>query len=160
MPLLLADRRDAEELANVEHAEPADLDVMAQELRRPAEDEPRRPPVAPDDVVGDEPVSAHDELERALALADAALSEQQNADAEHVDQHAVQLRLRRESVVENGVQGVDRPARSRVGHEERRARRLGRRDEGARRLLSAGDDDARETEREETRGRRRCARPA
>ena len=43
------------------------------------------------DVVGDEPVAAHDQVERGLALADAALAEQQHADAEHVDQHAVEL---------------------------------------------------------------------
>ena len=53
-----------------------------------------------DDVVGDQAVAAHDQVERRLALADAALAEQQDADAEHVDQHAVDRRRRRQLLLE------------------------------------------------------------
>ena len=75
MSLPLSHRRDPEQLADVEHAESANLDVMAQELGGLAEDDARGAPVAVDDVVGDDAVPAHDELEGALALADAALAE-------------------------------------------------------------------------------------
>ena len=105
--------------------------------------------IAMDDVVGDETMPAHDELEGALALADAALAEQQDADPEHVHQHPVELRLRSEAVVEDGVEGVDRAARAALVEEERRAGRLGRRDESARRFLPARDHDARKAERKE-----------
>ena len=42
-----------------------------------------------DGVVGDQPVAADDQVERALALADAALAGDQDAEAEDVHQHGV-----------------------------------------------------------------------
>jgi hypothetical protein len=44
-------------------------------------------------------VPAEDQLEGALALADAALAEQEEPDSEDVDQDAVERRLRGEPVV-------------------------------------------------------------
>ncbi len=40
-------------------------------------------------VVGDQPVAADDQVERALALADSAVADDQHAEAEDVHQHAV-----------------------------------------------------------------------
>ncbi len=131
--------------------------MVAQEFRGLPEDHARRAPVAADDVVGHEAVAAHHELERALALADAALAEQESPHPEDVDEHTVQLQARREAVVEDGVQRVDGPARARVGHEQRSPRRLRGGDERARRLAPSRHDDARQPEREEP-ARREAAR--
>ena len=79
--LALADGGHAEQVLDVEDAEAAHLDVVAEQLGRGAEHHARRAVVALDHVVGDEAVAAHHQLERALALADAALAEQQQADA-------------------------------------------------------------------------------
>src|SRR5947208_2043719 len=53
-----------------------------------------------DAVVGDEPVPARDQIERRLALADAALAVQQHAEAMYLDEDAVQQHVRREAVFE------------------------------------------------------------
>ena len=52
------------------------------------------------DVVRDEAVAAHDEIERDLALADAALAEQQDAQAVDLDQDPVQPHVRRQTLLE------------------------------------------------------------
>ena len=64
-------------------------------------DERFRPPPDLDDVVGDQPMAADDQVERALALADAALAGDQHAEAEHVEQHAVHDAALRERVLED-----------------------------------------------------------
>ena len=94
-------------------------------------------------------MTAKDELERALALADAALAEEQKADAVHVDEDTVELRLRREAIVQHGVESVDGAARALFAHEERCGRRFGRLGQRARRIGLPRDDDAREPERKE-----------
>ena len=70
-------------------AEAAHLDVMPRQLGAGPDQD--RLAAAPDldGVVGDQPVAAADEVERALALADAALADDQDAQAEDVHQHAV-----------------------------------------------------------------------
>ena len=70
-----------------------------------------------DRVVGDQPVAADDQVERALALADAALADQQHAEPEHVEQHAVHDRPLGERVLEN---------RRELGDGSRRDRERGR----------------------------------
>ena len=108
-----------------------------------AEDHAGRALVALHDVVGDEAVAAHDQLERALALADAALAEQEQADAEDVDEHAVErvrgARRRRAACGSEGDRGTSAPCTRRAACPCARPRtdRL-RRDRAAR------DDDARE----------------
>src|SRR5690606_11447091 len=101
-----------------------------------------RPVVALDDVVGDEPMTTHHEIERALALADAARAHEQEADAEHVDEHAVQALSRGEALIEDGVQRRDDAARSLRRDEEGRACRIGSLDEvRAREALAAARED-------------------
>ena len=105
--LPLADRRDAEEVLDVDDPEPADLHVVLDDLGARAVDRVGRASLHVDDVVGDEPVAAHDEVERNLALADAGLAEEQDADAEHVEQHAVHRGLRGEDVLEVVLDALD-----------------------------------------------------
>ncbi len=146
--LSLADGSNPEELANVEYAQTSNLDVMSKKVRGATEDDPGWPPVAADDVIGDQPVTAHHELERALAFADPAFALEQNADPVDIHEHPVQLRVRRKPIVEHRVQRVDGSARSGVGDEEGSASRLGCGHEGPGRIVSAGDEDARQAERE------------
>ena len=89
--------------------------------RRLAEHHAGRAVVALDHVVGDQAVAAHHELERALALADAALAEQEHADLEHVDEHAVDARARREPFVEQRVEARDGRRRALRADDQRRA---------------------------------------
>jgi hypothetical protein len=105
--LSFAHAGDAEELFDVEDAEAADLDMVPEKIGRLSEDHSRRSPVASHDVVGNESVVTHHELERTLAFSDAALAEKQDADTEYVDENAVELRVRREPVVEECVERVD-----------------------------------------------------
>ena len=68
--------------------EPAQLHVMARQLGAGADENRLGAPAYLDRVVGDQPVAADDQVERALALADAALSGDEHAEPEDVDQHA------------------------------------------------------------------------
>ncbi len=83
-----------EQILDVQDAETAHLDVMAEQRRGLAEDHARRTIVTLDHVVGHQPMPAHHELERAFALPDAALAQQEHADLEYVDQHAMDARAR------------------------------------------------------------------
>ena len=81
---------------------------------------------------------------------------EQEADAEHVDQHAVERASRGASRSSSSAwMRVDGAARSLVRHEERRPGRLGGGCTSSRGGVerAAGDDDAREPEREEARAR-------
>ena len=84
------DGAHAVEVADVDDADAAHLHVIADHLRRGAHQGVAVD--APDlhGVVGDQPVAALDELQRGLALADAAVAHQEQALAVDLDQHAVQ----------------------------------------------------------------------
>ena len=69
---------------------PAQLHVMARQLGTGADQDRLGAPPHLDGVVGHQPVAADDEIERALALADAALAGDEHAEAEDVQQHRVQ----------------------------------------------------------------------
>src|SRR5262249_26457245 len=127
--LSLAHARHTEQILDVEHAEPADLDVMPEQIGGSADDPGPAGPAALDHDVGDEAVAAEHELERALALADAALAKNEHAHPVDVDEDSVQRRGRSESIVEHGVERVDGAARSALRDEERRAGRFGGDDE-------------------------------
>ena len=62
---------------------------MPGQLRAAAEHERLRPAAQLNRVVGDQAMAADDEVERALALADAALADDQHAEPEDVHQDAV-----------------------------------------------------------------------
>ena len=137
--LPLADGRDAEEVLDVDDPEPADLHVVLDDLGPGAEHRLGRLPLHVDDVVGDEAVAAHDEVERDLALADAGLAEQQDADPEDVEQHAVHRGLHRLDEVRGEVRRA----------QERHAGVLGRGDHLRRRVEPLRHDEARDVLREE-----------
>jgi hypothetical protein len=52
-------------------------------------------------VVGHQPMAANDEVQRAFALADAALSHYEHAEPENVEQHAVNQLAHHEAVFED-----------------------------------------------------------
>src|SRR5262249_582635 len=94
--LSFTNRGDAEEIFDVQNAETADLDVVAKQIGRRAENEARRTPIAPHDVVGDQAMPAQPEVDGAFAFADAAFAQHEQAEAKQVDEDGVQLRLGRE----------------------------------------------------------------
>ena len=70
--------------------------MVLDQLRRPADQHVARGAPHLDQIVGDQAVPAHDEIERRLRLADAALAQQQHAHAQHVHQHGVDAGGRRQ----------------------------------------------------------------
>ena len=114
-------RRDAEQIAEVDEAEPAHFHVMPRQLRAAADDDRRRAAADLDGVVGDEPMAAHDQVERALALADAALPDHQHAEAENVEQHAVDHFADGEAILEQRRQLADRRGRADPRRQQRHA---------------------------------------
>jgi hypothetical protein len=141
---------DAEQVLDVDDAEATDLHVVADDAGAPPDDVGALPPDL-DHVVGDQPVAAHHEVERGLALADAALAEQQHADAEHVEQHAVHVGRRRHPVRHPAGHRGDEVRRGQRRHQHGHAARLG----GDRQLLgrrqAAAHHDARRVAREQRR---------
>src|SRR5207244_143358 len=84
----------------------ADLHVVSCQLMPPADQ--HVVPVAGDvdDVVRHQPVTALDQIEHALALADPRAAEEQQADAEHVGERRVHRRIGRERLVEERLQAA------------------------------------------------------
>ena len=134
----------AEDGADVEHAQAAHLEKIAQQRRAAPFERFRRDAIQLDDVVGDEPAAAADQFERQLAFPDAAVASEHDAHAEHVEKHPVHRRGIRERAREVGPQhphefdAVERRGKQRdvygvgecaqvVGH-----------------ALAAGDDEARQ----------------
>src|SRR5690606_30212547 len=89
------------------------------------------------------------EEERALALSDAARSEQQRADAVDLDHHAVALLARGEEPIERLVDPRDRRARLQLRDAEGGAGARGRLLDDRERRDAAGDDHAAQPESEE-----------
>ena len=77
------------------------------EFRRRPDDHVVATPPHLDGVVGHEPVAADDEVERTLALPDAALTGDEDAEAEDVQQHAVDQLAGRQPVLEHRDEPVD-----------------------------------------------------
>ena len=78
-------------------------------------------PLHLDDVVGHQAVAAHDQVEGDLALADAALAEQEDADAEDVEQHAVHGGAGGELLLEEALDPLDEGGGEVRGAEDRHA---------------------------------------
>ena len=95
-----------------------------------------------DGVVGDQAMAADDQIERALALADAALAGDQDAEPEDVHQHGVDDRALGERVFEDRAELGDGGRRRHGGLEQRQPRALGFGDQLRRRREPAGDQDA------------------
>ena len=93
-------------------------------------------------VVGDEPVAAHDQVERALALADARLALDEHAETVEVEQHAVALLARGERLLKILGDGGDGGGADERRLDEREAGRLARLDQLGGRRQPLGDEDA------------------
>ncbi len=115
----------AEQIRDVDQSEAADFHMVPRQLRAAADQHGLLAASHFDGVVGDQPVAAHDEIERALALADAALAGQEHAEAEDVQQHAVTGFTRREAILQQRRQPGDRRGRRERRAHERDAGPLG-----------------------------------
>ena len=98
--LLLAHRANAEDRRNVDEADAANFHVMPLQLVTAADQQVAAAPARDDEIVGDEAMSALHEIEHALRFADAALADEQQADAEDVGERAMKIRRRREFLLE------------------------------------------------------------
>ena len=87
--LLLAHGANAEDGRDVDEADAADLHVVALQLVAATDQDVAAAAPHDDEIVGDEAMPALDEIEHALRLADAALADEQQPDAEHVGERAV-----------------------------------------------------------------------
>ena len=76
------------------------------------------------DVVRHQPVAAVDEVQRALRLADAALPHDQDAQAEHVDEHGVEVQAQGQPLLEERGERLDEGRRLRGRREDRDPARL------------------------------------
>src|SRR5437867_12563023 len=101
--LAFVERRErAEERLDVDHPEAADFHVVPEETRGAPAYAGGRGAAHLYHVVGDQAVSARHQVERRLALADPALAEDEDTEAVHLHQVAVESRLRRHAVLEPG----------------------------------------------------------
>ena len=114
--------------------------MVARQLGAGADEDRLRAAADLDGVVGHQPVPAHDQIERALALADAALPGDQDAKAEHVDEHGVDGGPLGQRVLEQRAQLRDRRRRRQCRPQERQGGALRLHDELARRRQASGDD--------------------
>jgi hypothetical protein len=72
---------------------------MPKRICRLTKNHPWRPEIALNDVVRHKPVASHDKFKSALALSDAALSDEKYANLKDVDKNAMKTGSRRESLI-------------------------------------------------------------
>ena len=138
-----ARRRHTKKILDVDEAESADLHVVARQLRAAPEHERLRPAPDLDGIIGDESMAADDEIQRALALADAAFADDEYAQAKHVHQDAVDDAARREIGVEDRRQPRHRLWGCGPRSEEWHARAVSLDRQFLRRSEAVGDEEAR-----------------
>ena len=95
-----------------------------------------------DGVVGDQPMAAHDQIERALALPDAALADDQHAEPEDVHQHAVHDLAHGQRIVEQRRRSCAMAIGVATASQQRHADALRRRQQIRAGLPAAGDEHA------------------
>src|SRR2546423_12049707 len=98
--LLLPHGPHAEQGADVDEPDAADLHVVLRQLVAAADQDVVAAPRDVDDVVRDQAVAALHQVEHAFALADPRLAEEQQPHAEHVGERGVHAGGRREHVVQ------------------------------------------------------------
>src|SRR5256885_10048860 len=103
---LLAHRPHAEQRADVDEPDAADLHVVLRQLVAAADQEVIAAARDVDDVVRDQPVAALHQVEHAFALADSRLTEEQEPHAEHVGERGVHAGGRREHVVQERLEAA------------------------------------------------------
>ena len=90
--LARAHGRFAEDRPDIEDADSTHLQEVAEHAGAAALERVGRNPVDLDDIVGDKPVAARNELQRELALADRRRAGDEHAHLEHVEEYAVERR--------------------------------------------------------------------
>src|SRR5690349_21090173 len=146
---LLAHRTDAEQGANVDQPDPADLHVMLGQFVPAADQHVVAAARDVHEVVRHQPMATLDEVEHTLALADPRAPEEQQTNAEYVRQRRMHRRGGCERLVEERLQATIELGRfeSRANHRHAlRAREL---EQLRGWLLPLGDDDARQVELEQ-----------
>src|SRR5687768_9262552 len=120
--LLLADGADAEDRLHIDQADAANLHVVPGEIMATADENVISAPRRDDEVVGHETVSALDEIEHALRLSDAALPDEEQADAKHVGERSVNRRERRELLGDDRLDPRVELGRLQLGPKNRNSR--------------------------------------
>ena len=116
--LLLAHRRHTEEVLDVDDPQAPDLHVVLDD-GRPMPHCGVGLALHVHDVVCHQPVAAQHQIQRTLALADAALAEDQDAHAQDVEQHPVQAGAGRERILQEALDVHDEHRRELLGAQER-----------------------------------------
>ncbi|MPN62515.1 hypothetical protein SDC9_210264 [bioreactor metagenome] len=112
--LLQLDRRLAEQETDVENAEAAYFEEITNQRGAVAFEGFRCDMLEFDDVVGHQPVTACDQLQRQLAFADAGIALDEDAHAQHFEKHTV-LRGRFGQAL--------RQVMAQIGHQDRAGQR-------------------------------------
>src|SRR5882762_6631606 len=120
--LAVPHRRHAEQVLDVDDADPADLHVVLDDLRAAPVDRAALPLLQVHDVVRDQAVAAGDQVEGQLALADAALPQDEDTHADHVDEHSVDRGAGGERLLQELLDVVDEGAGEVAGAQERNPR--------------------------------------
>src|SRR5205823_9381918 len=147
--LLLPHRPHAEQGADVDESDAADLHVVLRQLVAAADQDVVAAPRDVDDVVRDQAVAALDQVEHAFALADPGLAEEQQAHAEHVGERRVHAGARREHVVQEGLEAAVELRALEPATADGDTLGAGQLHQVGGRLLALGDHHARQIEREQ-----------
>ena len=118
-----ADGGDAVEVLDVDDPQPAQLHVMAGQVRR-GPDEDVADAADLHHVVRDQPVAAVDEVQGTFRLADPALPHDQDAQAEDVDQDGVEVEAQGQPLLQEGGESLDERSGLRRRDQDRDAPRF------------------------------------
>ena len=140
--LLVAYRRHAEHILDVDDAYPAHLHVVLDQLGRPAHENVVRRAAHLDQIVRHQSVPAHDQFQRRFGLAHAALAHEQDADAEDIHEHAVDARRGRQLALDEGLNRLDRGRGTQRCAQQRHTQAVGGVEQLNRNIEPLGDDDA------------------
>src|SRR5690606_23547797 len=148
-PLLLADGADAEERADVDDPDPADLHVVPLELVAGADEDVVAAPRNVHQVVRHEAMPEIGRAEYALALPDAAPADEQEADTVDVREGPVHGRARRHAFLEKRLDAPEQLPGLEGRPQDRDPSLPCQVDHDLRHLLPLADHDPRDVEREE-----------
>jgi hypothetical protein len=138
-----ADGGDAVEIPDIEDPESAQLHVVARQIRRgPHQGVPHLLDL--DDIVRHQPMSAVDQLEGALGLADPAVAEDERAQSEDVEEDGVEVKAGGETLFQEGGEELDECRGLERGREKGHARGAGGRDQLTGRGQALGQHEARD----------------
>src|SRR5687767_1878665 len=147
--LLLPYGTHPEQGGNIDQADPADLHVVARHLVSLADEDIGAPSGNLHDVVGDQAMTPLHEIEHALALSNPGTPDEQQADAVHVRQRAVEGGTRGESLLDERLDAPVELGGLEPRSQHRNPARLGELEHLRGDLQSLRDEDAWQLELEE-----------